>query len=644
MKKFTTFFLISFLAIYAFAEDSIDSNTTFTKTDTGFKQEDSESESTFSDENYTLPKIITFIEKPVVEQRQSYTSDDIEKMHIADLPSLFKAAGIQILSYGPYGLEQKPSIRGFTDETVRVIINGICVNNPQYGTFDFSTLNPDDIETIEIVRGGFTEGLADEGAVAGAIFITTKNQVPGHHFSTDTKLNTYFNQQNPLDSISQSFSYNGQIEENTFLKTSIRGTAAKNAFQFQNYQNKTKTRKNAEVMDFSGDLQLSHFFGMGNSWTVENLTYGGDKNIPGAETSTTPGNQKDINNNLSFQINFPSITKGLSLNSNINWITTNRFYDQKGTPSSSHFVNTFDYALYSDFHRFKFYRQKSGITFQFVNLNSTDDGKHNQFSFTFKETSQFILNNVISISIPLGIKFCNENFAFTPKLGIKFGFSKLDILLNGYRMIQFPNMDDLYWDSNGFKGNPDLRPESGWGSEITLNFHNILIPFSLCSFINYYEDKIQWSSKNGSWKPENIASAMYYGINLSAEQTFFKFWKINLNLEYLYTKLLDKSNKMTYGNKIMWTPDFTGSLINTFTFNILNFGIELNYTGKRYTSNLNTTYTDPYFLINLFTELNLWKHIIPYLRIDNLLNENYKSIPEYPMPGISLQIGVKTNF
>ena len=172
-------------------------------------------------EQFVLPSITSYIDAPVVEQRQTITEEEIDCMNVADLPALLEAAGIQILSYGPYGLEQKPSIRGFTDETVRVIITGVCVNNAQYGTFDFSTLNIKDIEKIEIVRGGFTEGVSDEGAVGGAIYITTKKQVLGHHFDFDSGIKSFFNYYYPLDSFFQSAGYSGQISDAQFLKVNL---------------------------------------------------------------------------------------------------------------------------------------------------------------------------------------------------------------------------------------------------------------------------------------------------------------------------------------------------------------------------------------------------------------------------------------
>ena len=97
-----------------------------------------------------LPKITTYIES-VVEQKIVITEDDIEKSHCENITSLLQNNGVQLLAYGAYGLEQKPSIRGYTDETVRIVIDGVCVNNAQYGTFDFSSINVADISKIEIL-------------------------------------------------------------------------------------------------------------------------------------------------------------------------------------------------------------------------------------------------------------------------------------------------------------------------------------------------------------------------------------------------------------------------------------------------------------------------------------------------------------
>ena len=247
----------------------------------------------------------------------------------------------------------------------------------------------------------------------------------------------------------------------------------------------------------------------------------------------------------------------------------------------------------------------------------------------------------------MAVKFCNENFAFSPKLGLGVKTKHLDVFVDSYRMIQFPNMDDLYWDDGINKGNPNLLPESGWGGDFTINGHDLWLPFSICVFSNFYENKIQWAS---SGTPQNVASAFYLGVDASFEKSFWKeFVNLKGNVEYLYTKLLDK-NSINYGKKIMWTPDFVGSfscvikIPATKIFPESTFAIDTNYVGKRYISNLNLNFMEPYVLVNLIAqtefELKKWK-INPYARIDNLLDANYQAVENYPMPGISLTLGIK---
>lgn len=598
----------------------------------------------FSFNLYSLPHLYTYIDSTVVEQRQVYTAEEIAESHCENLVSFCENAGIQILSYGAYGLEAKPSIRGFTDETVRVVIDGICVNNAQYGTFDFSTLNLNNIERIEILRGGFSEGVSDEGAVGGAIYITTKKQSLGHSFYGDTALKTFLNPVSPLDTIFQTLGYSGQLSENTFLKVDGKFASAQNKYQFVNNEEKIKTRENSEVMDGNGNVSLSHFFSSGSSWTVSESFYGGNKNCPGYENGYGSGKQQDYDNRLTFNLVQPEIAQGIRLENNFSWQSGNRFYSDK-SGESRHFVNTWTYAGYCAFYKSTFYRQTAGLTLDAVHLNSTDDGIHFQFSGTLKETSKFQFNQIFSMSVPMAVKFCGSNFEFVPKLGVKAETKYADFLLNGYRMVQFPNMDDLYWDSNGFHGNPDLKAENGWGAEFTLNLHDFYVPLSACVFTNYYENKIQWANTNGTWQPENIASAFYLGVNLSLEKTLFNgILEIRGNSEYLYTALMDKSNEKTYKNQIMWTPDWVFAVSGKLNLRAVSLMVSGNYTGKRYTSNMNNEWLDPYFLLHLTMELRTFSHVTPYLKLENLLDTSYVSVKNYPMPGRSLTVGVKANW
>ena len=179
-----------------------------------------------------LPEITTYIPS-AVEQKIVITSEEIEAAHYESMTELVEHCGIQMLNYGPYGLESKPSIRGFTDETVRVVIDGICVNNAQYGTFDLSLINLSAVERIEIIRGGFTEGVEDEGSVGGVIYITMKKQELKNSLTADAALKTFFNPNRPLDSAFQKLAFDGRTGENTFLNASGTLNYATNRYMYK---------------------------------------------------------------------------------------------------------------------------------------------------------------------------------------------------------------------------------------------------------------------------------------------------------------------------------------------------------------------------------------------------------------------------
>jgi Outer membrane cobalamin receptor protein len=363
-----------------------------------------------------LPHLYTYIAAPVAEQRIVLLREDIEKLHVESVPKLLESAGIQTLSYGAYGNQSAPSIRGFTGSTVRVVIDGVCVNSAQNGTFDFTSLNTSDIEKIEIVRGGFSEDVAAEGAAGGVVYITTKKQTLGNAFSADLSAKTYFNPVMPLDTVSSAFGYSGQLAENVFLKTHLKGTFARNAFPFTAYDKSVKYRKNNQITDGAADTQLTRFFGGGNSWTIANSTYVGYKHIPGVETSTTPGLQQDYNNRLSAGVSLPSVWNQCKIEGTAAWLSNTELYDEP-SESSRHQLNTFSYTGTAQWYGNGWIQQSLGTAVQVSLLDSTNDGTHSLVSGYVKETTKLYTNGVFSCSVPVSLAFSGNTIAVIPKLG-----------------------------------------------------------------------------------------------------------------------------------------------------------------------------------------------------------------------------------
>ncbi len=602
-----------------------------------------------------LPEVTTYIPAQV-EHKLVITAEMLEAEHIESLSQVMERSGIQNLSYGAYGLDNKPSIRGFTDETVRVVIDGICVNNAQYGTFDFSAIDISSIEKIEIIRGGFTEGVEDEGAVGGVIYITTKKTELKNTLFAEAAAKTFFNLNLPIDSVFQKLTFAGNLGEQTFINSGLSLNYAQNLYLFKNEKNVLMQRKNAQVMDGQGNISLTHYFGDGNYFSFSDLIYAGNKHAPGPMYSTTPGLQRDINNNLSFSIYNPAVAGLFNLQNSLSWLCNNRAYKENtnnaASPESFHYINTIKYTGTADFYSLAGgrFRQSVGISSDFTHLRSTNDGIHNQFSGVLKETSKLVLGTLftgnVTLSLPLAVKLCindtKANFAFVPKAGIAWDFSYVQFTMDAYRMVQFPNMDDLFWEGSGYHGNPNLIPESGWGADLGIALKNLPVEASVTLFSNYYKDKIAWGSRT----TQNISSAFYLGVDFSLDAKFWKgLFEIEVNGEYLYNRLLDESNSYTYGKRIMWTPDFVCSAVFALNFELAKIRLSAEYTGIRYKDNTNLYFLKPYVLLNLAAEGTPIKgKFTPFLKLDNLLNWNYQTIEDFPMPGISLTFGARYKF
>jgi len=82
--------------------------------------------------------------------------------------------GVHVSNAGGMSGVSQVRIRGAEGNHTLVLIDGIEANNTSTGEFDFSDLMTDDIERIEVIRGGYS-GLYGSKAIGGVINIVTKS-------------------------------------------------------------------------------------------------------------------------------------------------------------------------------------------------------------------------------------------------------------------------------------------------------------------------------------------------------------------------------------------------------------------------------------------------------------------------------------
>ncbi len=102
------------------------------------------------------------------------TQEEIQKkqhMQVKDI--LREQLGINVVNIGPMGGTTTVFMRGAGSSSTLVLIDGVQVNSNTTGSYDFSDLQMDNIERIEILRGP-QSSLWGADAVGGVINIVTK--------------------------------------------------------------------------------------------------------------------------------------------------------------------------------------------------------------------------------------------------------------------------------------------------------------------------------------------------------------------------------------------------------------------------------------------------------------------------------------
>ena len=136
---------------------------------------------------------LTRSEKALGYASTTVRSDDITRGHAADaLTGLAgKVAGMQVSSAGGTGTSQKVIVRGYSSisgsNQPLYVIDGVPVSNTTMGTQDLNNavdfgnmaadINPEDIESITVLKGASATALYGSRAGNGAIIITTKKGI-----------------------------------------------------------------------------------------------------------------------------------------------------------------------------------------------------------------------------------------------------------------------------------------------------------------------------------------------------------------------------------------------------------------------------------------------------------------------------------
>ena len=216
------------------------------------------------------------------------------------------------------------------------------------------------------------------------------------------------------------------------------------------------------------------------------------------------------------------------------------------------------------------------------------------------------------------------------------------------KSFRMPTFNDLYYTD---MGNAKLVPESALqydlGFALNKHFTQGIVRHAEMHFDAYYNtvhDKIVAYPKGQQfrWTMLNLGKVHIKGIDVEAEADFQigKDLVATARAQYTYQDARDVTdpNDSYYNDQIPYIPWHSGSAIVGLTYKNWDFNYSFIYAGERYDEQENILYNhmEPWYTSDLSIRCKFTVYSLQFTamaEVNNVLDQDYEVIVNYPMPG-----------
>jgi vitamin B12 transporter len=607
------------------------------------------------------------------QQMTVINKETIEKSGARDLASLLEEEiDMSVTRYGGHGNQTSMNLRGFDTERIAILIDGVPANSPRSGQFDINQIDLSNVERIEVIYGGSDTKYNISGALGGVInIITARNQRTGLNlgltFSNTGYMPGEYNERHAQGAIGepemldlldmQSLNlFAGYGAEKFSWRASLFGNRAGNHYLYEDDYGFARRKISNEVLDGGGNAQL--VFALPKDATILSDTklYYARRNFPITMNSAGSALATDllITENIIFAA--PVIFRDdLATEASLTYQTSITTFGSDYSSGNDHYLTAIN--------RWSWYPSekitvRSGLDWRFLYINTDsptelDPVKTGNQGGLYVTAEYKLLKNLLLIGSVKGVTDTKQAAA-VPKLGLSWKAAPFFTLKNNYfRSFKFPDFDDLYYRSMDgvFAGNPNLKPEDGWGADITgeLTLEKYF-SFTAAVFWQRTTDSIHWVKNGESWRPQNAGTACFTGADfrpvftLPLDKWNFTSLKVGLNYQFQFSWLLNGDIDFADSFRIPYMPAHiiggsvdlawkTGSLL-----------VSAHYESARYADTTNKMSLDPYCVMHATLNQRAGEYLTLFASLRNILNAQYESFASYHMPGISLVCGLRARF
>lgn len=597
-----------------------------------------EADTTYSDTSevsYSLEPIVvtaTRYPQPLSQVSPNFTlitSEQIDRMAGKDLGEVLGLCpGAELGRTGGSGQLVSLSIRGSTSGQVLFLMDGRPLNSPQNGGLDLNLIPLSSVERVEVVRGGLSS-LYGADAVGGVVNIITKT------FSHSRPYSRIGYWQGDWGYKRSQFELGRKIGErfNLYLAGEIKS--------YGGY------RINS---DYKASLINSNFnYNLSRNWelSLSSLNYAGKLGVPGSQDYSTPNAcQKDRRNDLALSLkSHQGNPLGIQIYLSDSW---QKYKDP-------------DWVIYST-HEHRVY----GLSFQWISLwpGMSFGGRGERINFCSTDIGTTDVNKS-SLWVEDDLKFSSRltlrgsgrldyhsafGYQFSPGTNLSYQIGENSLLFGSFDCpYRAPTANDLYWKDAYSSGNPKLKPERGWSSQIGFKTNGSKGNyFTVNLFLRKMRDLIEWEADPQTFKytAVNKTRAEFKGGEVGLGLKPIRSFQVSAVYSLLWAKDLKEGNPLPYRprNSVRLWFYFSPTLID----GKLSLGLwtEGEWKDSRFTgTKLNGSRSKlPSFMLLNSTLTIDFLDMSFYLKGENLGNTSYQLRDGYPMPPRSFYGGLSWKF
>jgi len=597
------------------------------------------------------------------------TGKELEGKKVKTVVDAFRLAqGLAVFSNGGPGSNATVRMRGAFSRHTLVVIDGVIVNSPTSGDFNFANLTTENIERIEILRGAQSM-LWGSDAVGGVISIVTKRGRDRPTASAYVEYGSFATIREGAEASGVKGPFDFALAVSRWDTSNFsainyrRGAAERDGFHNWNASARLgvalprDTRLELDVRwwqslfntdDFAGNGAPADGFGSRQrtrtlilsgkleqpvtSWWSHKLTVGrGNEHIVGSNgplaRNLDTGQLIPSDPDCGFPTPaancfFPFRTNIEFLNHRLEW--------QHNLEVTKAMLLTAGYQ----------FREEQGD-----NPDAFGGSQPNRINSSHAGFAQAQLNLFERLLVTSGLRQDRYNLfgdATTYRVGGGVLISETGTKLRASYSTGFraPTLNDLFFQSPFFVGNPNLKPEKSqsWDAGIDQRLLGGRLVLSAGYFWNRFRNLVA---------ADPVTFITLVNIGLAAS----KGWE--LGCEFELTKQLSARGQYTYtltrdlhtGRRLpRWPVDQASLGLSYQPMDPVRINFDYRFVGARLNNTSNTQRQGSFGVVNFAATYDVSKRMQVFGRIDNVLDQRYEEILFFGTPGRSVYVGLRVNY